>query len=111
MAALSSEFHAYLQELEKIKNWDKLPHDDPRIVELQRLSNATKKNEKVTSTRKKVIVKQPGEPDRMFDSAADAAEAVKMQPHMLRQVARGERKPPKGLEIKYVGESGEEVIG
>ena len=43
MAALSSEFHAYLQELEKIKNWEKLPHDDPRIVELQRLSNATVK--------------------------------------------------------------------
>lgn len=35
----------------------------------------------------------------------------KMQPHMLRQVARGERKPPKGFEIKYVEESGEEVIG
>lgn len=46
-----------------------------------------------------------------FDSAVDAAEAVKMQPHMLRQVARGERKPPKGFEIKYVEESGEEVIG
>ena len=39
MAALSSEFHAYLEELEKTKNWEKLPHDDPRIVELQRLSN------------------------------------------------------------------------
>lgn len=110
MAALSSEFHAYLEELEKIKNWEKLPHDDPRIVELQRLSNATKKNEKVTSTRKKVIVKQKGEFGMIYDSAVDAAEAVKMQPHMLRQVARGERKPPKGFEIKYVEESGEEVI-
>lgn len=110
MAALSSEFHAYLQELEKIKNWDKLPHDDPRIVELQRLSNATKKNEKVTSTRKKVIVKQKGEFGMIYDSAVEAAEAIGMNPHTLRQVARGDRNQPKGFEIRYVGEAKGKVI-
>lgn len=110
MAALSNEFLDYLEELEKTKGWEKLPNDDPRIVELHRLSNANKKNEKVTSARKKVIVKQKGEFGMIYDSAVEAGEAIGMNPHTLRQVARGDRNPPKGFEIRYVGEPKGTVI-
>ena len=55
-------------------------------------------------------VKQKGEFGMIYDSAVEAAEAIGMNPHTLRQVARGDRNPPKGFEIRYVGEAKGKVI-
>lgn len=100
--ALSNEFLNYMSELEKIKNWEKLPKTDPRILKLQELSKQCEHGEKKLGNHKKVVVMREGKFVQAYNSAAEAAEALGMSAMAVQKISRGERKPPEGYEIEYI---------
>ncbi len=100
--ALSKELLDHIAELEKIKNWEKLPKDDPRITKLQELSKDSETRKPTPKNGKRVVVFKKGKFVQAFGSAAEAAEALGMKADAVQTIARGERKPPKGFRIEYI---------
>lgn len=100
--ALSNEFLNYMSELEKIKNWEKLPKTDPRIVKLQELANNCEKHGPIAGKHKKVVVMHEGKFVNAYNSAVEAAEGIGITAEAVRKIARGERRPPEGLKIEYI---------
>lgn len=99
---LSKELLNHMSELEKIKNWEKLPNDDPRIAKLHELSAKTEKVDKKLGNHKLVVVKRNGKFIQAYNSASEAAEALGMSAEAVRKISRGERRPPEGFEIDYI---------
>lgn len=100
--ALSNEFLDYMAEISKMKNWEKLPNDDPRIIKLHELAKNSEHVEKKLGNHKKVVVMREGKFVQAYNSAAEAAEALGMTAGSVQKISRGERKPPEGYEIEYI---------
>ena len=100
--ALSKELLEYMNELEKIDKWDKLPKTDPRIVKLQELSKKCEKKSRLPRNGKRVVVSKEGRFDQAYNSAAEAAEELGMKPYAITAMARGSRRCPEGLRIEYI---------
>lgn len=99
---LSKEFLDYMEEISKMKNWEKLPNDDPRIIKLHELAKNSEHGENKLGNHKKVAVMREGKFVQAYNSAANAAEALGMSAVAVQKISRGERKPPEGYEIKYI---------
>lgn len=105
---LSKELLDHIADLEKIKNWEKLPKDDPRITKLQELAKSSGAKSPEPRNGKKVVVFRGGKFVQAYNSAAEAAEELGMKPNAITAMARGVRRPPEGYRIEYI-ES--EVVG
>lgn len=100
--ALSNELLAYIDELEKIDKWEKLPKTDPRIVKLQELSKKCETKKPEPRNGKRIVIFKEGKFVQAYNSAAEAAEELGMKPNAVTAMARGSRRCPKGLRIEYI---------
>lgn len=99
---LSNEFYDYLEELSKLKNWEQLPKDDIRIVKLQTLAKLSEKDGCPAEYRKRVTVSRNGVFFKAYRTAVEAGNELGMSAEAVRKVARGERRPLEGWEIRYI---------
>ena len=99
---LSNEFYDYLAEISKIKHWEQLPKEDPRIVKLQTLAKLSEKEGSQAEYRKRVTVSRNGVFYKAYRTAVEAGKELGMTAEAVRKVARGERNPLEGWEIKYL---------
>jgi hypothetical protein len=100
--ALSNEFLDYLAELSKIKNWEKFPNNDPRIMKLQELAKASSKDTQLDRKQKRVAIFKEGKFVRIFNSAAEAAEALGVRAAYVRMAARGDKITCAGYMVEYI---------
>lgn len=100
--ALSNEFYEYMDELQKIKYWEKLPNTDPRIVKLHELANVSMTKRPEPKNGKRVVVFEEGKFVQAFNSASELAEFMGMRSDAITAMARGERRCPAGLQIEYI---------
>ena len=99
---LSNEFYDYLEELSKLKNWEQLPKEDIRIVKLQTLAKLSEKDGCPAEYRKRVTVSRNGVFFKAYRTAVAAGNELGMSAEAVRKVARGERRPLEGWEIRYI---------